>query len=246
MRAKLYAGFGVALLLTAVLGVMMITQIGSVNAISHTLSASDFPSVVQIGDAEAALNDYVSSTYEGIIETNPSDRAVQEQSAAQDAQTIDTILSNYAKLAGPGQDTTDYHEVQAQWAAFTSANGPLLSRTVSQGPATQALVLKLDNQTVTPLQTLLASWSAVNQKTAAADTQTSAATYSSARTLGIALLVLALVIGSGIAFQVSRSITRPLVQITRAAKRIAEGDVDVEVEARGDDEIGQMASAFRG
>jgi len=155
-----------------------------------------------------ALNDYEASTVEGIVETTPSARAAQEQSAAQDARTLDTDLRNYARLASPGQDTTDYHSVQAQWAMFKTANGPLLSSTVRESPATSALVLKLDTQNLTPLQTLVASWSGVNQKVAAAGSQTSASTYSSARTLGIGLLVLAIAVGLAIAFLLSSSIKR--------------------------------------
>ncbi|MGP0050019.1 MAG: methyl-accepting chemotaxis protein [Solirubrobacteraceae bacterium] len=208
IRAKLFGGFGVVLVVTAVLGVVMISQLGSVNGISTTISGNDLPSVAQIGDVQSSLNDYWSSTVEGIVETNPSARAGQEQSAAQDAQTIDTDLKNYAKIASPGQDTAYYHQAQAQWAAAKSADSPLLSSTIREDPATQALVTKLDTQYITALQTLTSSWSSFNQKVAAADTRTSASTYSSARTLGIGLLVLAVAIGVGIAFLISRSITR--------------------------------------
>ena len=208
VRAKLFSGFGVVLALTTVLGVVLLSQLGTVNSISQTVSGGDFPSVVTIGDMQKSLNDYWSSTVEGVVETSPSSRAGQAQSVAQDAQTIDTDLKNYARLARPGQDTVDYHQVQAQWAAAQSANSPLLSRTIQDTPATAALVSKLDTQTFTPLQTLLGSWSVVNQKTTAADTGKITSAYSSARTLGIALLVLAVVIGLGIAFLVSRSIKR--------------------------------------
>jgi methyl-accepting chemotaxis protein len=43
-----------------------------------------------------------------------------------------------------------------------------------------------------------------------------------------------------------RSITRPLRAMTRAAERLAQGDVAVEIEVASDDEIGRMARAFRG
>jgi methyl-accepting chemotaxis protein len=58
--------------------------------------------------------------------------------------------------------------------------------------------------------------------------------------------LVAIVIAVLVAIWLVRSITRPLVEVTRAAERIAEGDVEVEVEARGDDEIGRMAIAFGG
>jgi len=43
----------------------------------------------------------------------------------------------------------------------------------------------------------------------------------------------------------ARSIAAPTAQLTRIAQRIAEGDVNQEVTFRSDDEIGQLANAFR-
>ncbi len=70
-------------------------------------------------------------------------------------------------------------------------------------------------------------------------------TVSQAITVVAVIGLVAIVIAVLITIWLVRSITRPLAAITRAAERIAEGDVDVEVEARSDDEIGRMANAFR-
>ena len=57
---------------------------------------------------------------------------------------------------------------------------------------------------------------------------------------GGAALVVALVIGALLA----RGITRPLRQLTAASRSIAEGDLDVRVPVRSQDEVGELASAF--
>ncbi len=265
VRTKLFGGFGGVLLLTTVLGVMMITQIGSVNATAHTVAARDFPSVVMIDKVATTLNDYNAMTYQGMIQTTPSVRAADEAGAAQDATTIDGYLSSYAKYAGPGQDTTDWHAVQRQWAAYQMKNKPLLAANVTSDAAIQALVGTLDDQTFTPLQNLVGSWSVVGQKIAAAGTRASASTYSSARTLGIGLLVLVLMIGMGIAFLVSRSIKQAvdivlerltsirehcIKYLSEGMEAFAAGDltrsytpVTKPIENPSKDEIGQVATA---
>jgi methyl-accepting chemotaxis protein len=181
---------------------------------------------------------------------------------AHDAQTIDTDLKDYAKLASPGQDTADWHQAQAQWAAVKSADSPLLSSTIRDTPATQAAMVKVDTQYFTPLQTLTGSWSALNQKVAAMDTRTSASAFSSAKMLGIGLLVLAVGLGLGIAFLVVRQVRGSAAriqnqltlyiddgagQLVRVLEKLAEGDLTQQTEVNTDpltdipgDELGDI------
>src|SRR5580704_1756766 len=67
-------------------------------------------------------------------------------------------------------------------------------------------------------------------------------TISLLRVIGVVGLIIAILITVWIV----RSITRPLAEMTEAAERIAEGDVDVEVQATSGDEIGRLAHAFGG
>ncbi|MBW3534609.1 MAG: HAMP domain-containing protein, partial [Gemmatimonadetes bacterium] len=57
---------------------------------------------------------------------------------------------------------------------------------------------------------------------------------------GAMALLLAVVLGSVIA----RGLTRPVRDLMRATERVAGGDYDAEVEARGQDELGALARAF--
>ena len=62
--------------------------------------------------------------------------------------------------------------------------------------------------------------------------------------LSLILLGVALVLGIIIAFFISRLISIPLVQLTKVADQLAEGDLDVEINVRSRDEIGNLAKAF--
>jgi two-component system phosphate regulon sensor histidine kinase PhoR len=67
------------------------------------------------------------------------------------------------------------------------------------------------------------------------------------RAIGNVLLaggVLALVVASGIGIFVSRRITRPVVDMQRIARRMAEGDFHARAPVRSPDEIGQLARAL--
>jgi PAS domain S-box-containing protein len=63
------------------------------------------------------------------------------------------------------------------------------------------------------------------------------------RDLGISIVVLLLV--TGLALALRRSITRPLGEVSDGARNLSSGDLGFDVAYRGRDEIGHVASAFR-
>src|SRR3984885_6434688 len=58
--------------------------------------------------------------------------------------------------------------------------------------------------------------------------------------------IIGLLLVVAITWWLVRSITRPLAAMSEAAERMARGEVDVEVDVAGTDEIGRLAAAFRG
>ncbi len=58
--------------------------------------------------------------------------------------------------------------------------------------------------------------------------------------------VVALIVGILLAIWLMRSIIQPLARLTRAAERLAEGDLEVRAQADTRDEIGRLAAAFQG
>jgi methyl-accepting chemotaxis protein len=268
IRGKLFGGFGAVLAVTTILGVALLTELGSVDSRARAVTQDNLPSVVTIGKIYQAVNDYWASANENVNMIAPAQRAIQAASAAQDARTIGAQFDAYAPLASAGQDTTDYHRARAQWAAAQAATAPLLSPKVRAGAFVQALVARLDDHDFTPLQSLLGSWIALNERSGTVDAGRIASTYSSARTLGIVLLIVALLIGAGIAFVVSRSIKQRidvvLTRITSIAEHcmtylregiaaFADGDltrryepVTPPIHNPAADEIGQVARALNG
>jgi methyl-accepting chemotaxis protein len=69
---------------------------------------------------------------------------------------------------------------------------------------------------------------------------------SSSTTLVIVAGIIAILLGGGLAWWLTGSIIRPLRRLTAVAEKIAEGDLDVTVQADSDDEIGRLARAFEG
>ena len=78
---------------------------------------------------------------------------------------------------------------------------------------------------------------------ATASNDLAAARTRSLRDVGISLAVLLIV--TGLALALRRSITSPLREVSEAAQHLSSGDLTVQVDYRGRDEIGDVATAFR-
>jgi methyl-accepting chemotaxis protein len=71
-------------------------------------------------------------------------------------------------------------------------------------------------------------------------------TYAAARTLMIALSLIAGILGIGIAIFVTRSITAPMAEALSAANSIANGDMSIKITADTTEETGQLKAAMAG
>ena len=61
LRTKLFAGFGVVLLLTVILGIVMNLELGRVNSGGVYLGTNAMPSVQMIGQIRSDFGDYRSA-----------------------------------------------------------------------------------------------------------------------------------------------------------------------------------------
>jgi two-component system, cell cycle response regulator len=60
----------------------------------------------------------------------------------------------------------------------------------------------------------------------------------------VAVLIAAILLSAAIGTWLAGVTTRPLTELSGAATRVAEGDLDTEIEVPGGDEVGQLAAAF--
>lgn len=85
----------------------------------------------------------------------------------------------------------------------------------------------------------------INANDAGTAAQTSVQLNQSGKRLVDIVSVLALVLGAGIAFYLTRIISKPMVAMAKAANRIASGDLTAdEIQVKNRDEIGDLAGSF--
>ncbi len=268
IRAKLFAGFGAVLALLAAVGVFGLVQLnGSVEA-TRRLAEEEMVAVNGAQDAKVALVRIQRELRQALIVTSAEDNAKWQaayQSADKQFQDDATVLATLlytpdgkAKLTALTRAYGDWAPTRNKIVELAGQNQKDLAKEMLLGPDS-AKALAAINAAIDDL---------VKFKTdrAAAVVRESEAAGDQAEVLVAGLVVVALVVGLGIAFFLARGIASAVAKVARAAQQIAREDLatfrnvaralaagdltqDVAVSAqrvdvRSQDELGAMAGDF--
>jgi methyl-accepting chemotaxis protein len=195
-------------------------------------------------------DDDQSNMYAALVALNdPSQRALENTTWQQVLQGYQQANSSLAWLAGHAPtaqlkaDVTRLRSDLASYNSFTQQVGED-GRAGKAREAVQVMTVgnvNISNQTQADFNAL----SGVVTRQATAITRSVSQNVSSSISLLAVIGILGLIVVVLITWWLVRSITRPLARMTDAAERIAGGEVDVQVDASGNDEIGRLAGAFR-
>ncbi len=264
LRTKLFGGYGLVLLLTVIVGVVLLSEIGNVNSGGVYIATNSLPSVEVIDQIRADENGYRADQLWNITNTDPKLSQAPITAAAAAAVQIESDFHRYRSMISNSQDAHLLATAQSQWATFTGSTGPLL---LAASNTTQRTTVALANSsafTFSSLTPTISAWVGLNGRLARSESAANASTYSSAKTIGIALVVIAVLLGLGIAFLISSSIKRTAdVVLDRLAslcengmtwladglQAFARGDLTLEftpftppIENPSKDELGQIAT----
>ena len=268
VRAKLFSGFGAVLALSVIIGVVLMTQMGSVQSGAVYLGTNALPSVQTIGLVDSSTGDYRTDQLNYVLETNNATmQALVSEWKAVDAG-IQTELTKYQSMFTNAQDKQDWTTVKSEWDAYKAQTANL--EVVGRSGVNAASLATVHNSrgVFDSLSKSIDKWRQDNVTWANEQLKSNDSTFSSAKTLGIALLVSLALVSIGIAFLVSRSIKRGVdvvlerlsslrdkcaTNLKAGIEALAKGDLTFPVQAvtkpienPSKDEIGQVAAAVNG
>ncbi len=270
VRAKLFGGFGAVLLLAVVMGVVLISQMGSVNSGGVYIATNSMPSVRDTKQIGLAITDYRRAQLQALIERSNNLIAADLAQAQTDATQIATLLKNYGSMVSNATDQRMLTQVQQGWSAYQSATTALdkLARDPNASVGAMAKATDSTSQAFLNLQQATVTWANDNVQWGNEQLKSNSSTYSSAQALGIGLLLLLAVVAIGIAFLVSGSIKRGVevvldrlrslqdhctTYLREGLEAFAHGDltnsyepVTAVIDNPSKDEIGQVGEAVNG
>ena len=282
LQTKLYGMAGVLLALMALVGILSINNLAAVDELGGSMYKNRVVPINDLGQIRGLLGDVDSQIQRVVEDTSPQSAPAAEPPAKQgsdkgysdlvletDETGTNELLAKYKKSNLSAEERNILKEFEPKWAEYQQVYRDIFAAALAgREPEATRIYFEKADQLYLDLDTLAADLITVNDKAAQALDAEISSTYESSRTQTIVLLLLALVIGAGIAFLVSRTIRTGVTAILarikglqdnestdlqQALDAMADGDLTVSVtavtepiESPGRDEVGQVAQAVNG
>ena len=245
---RLIAGFSLVVLLTAVVGVLGIVNLGKVNDLSDQMYSREMAALETMMNANMDLIYMGRHLRSNLLSSSQQERdatAAQVHEAMKNLhENLDKARGSFdseqslAKLAALDTQLAEYEKIVLQ---MLEANK---NAALAQGTEATALMPQLRAQGNAADATI--SELVVQKKTRAKDANDSITDiYLGSRTQMIVLILIAAVLGFAIGILVTRSISRPLNRAMGVANSLAEGDLTVNVESDSRDETGRLLASMQ-
>jgi signal transduction histidine kinase/DNA-binding response OmpR family regulator len=244
IRAKLLAGFAATALFTGVLGMYAIDTMERLNEGERTMYGDVFGGthllatyIDDVWQARSDMLDYLLSD-----EPSPAMR--------QSVQDSEASLSELAKRMDEAD--TDREDVQTlagitgAWGAYTQWRDHALTLVESGDRAGALVSYRSEGQALgREVDAAIDAYLAKKREVGVTIAGAAESTYDSTRRIAILLSVGAAGFGLLVGFFLSRSIARAARQVAAAAKGLARGRLNQQIQVNSRDEMGEMAEAFR-
>ncbi len=243
---KLLLGFGSVLFLLGIVGLEGWRHAVQLSSAFDDLYTNNLSASIQLASAEHALGEL----RDGIPQFMAADEPMRAKILADQIKWFEQ-LDRQMKAYAVGARTPVEREALKEWdvasTAFAQAR-PRWFELYRAGKLDQAATWRADNLTPLAARSARALTRLIELQVGSGEAKQretdQIVTRSSTVLLG--LVVLALVVGFGLAIVFARSISRDIVQITVVANGLAEGNLAQRITIRSRDEVGQMADAIRG
>jgi methyl-accepting chemotaxis protein len=244
--ARLGLGFAALLGLMLLLAGVGLVSLGEIGDTTHRLVTDVAAKVDAAHVVTETTRDNAARTMLLFLQADKNELQATRMRIERNKEIITTQIETLERLIVLPQGKLLLADVKQLRAAYVKAFS-LASTLQSDGRRDEAMKALL-TETLPALEALQAKLGELKQLQTEVQRQAAAESehqIAQARWLTLALLAVGVLSGVGAAWWITRSITRPLNEALRATERIAEGDLGVEIEARSQDEVGQLVRSLQ-
>lgn len=237
IRFKLIGAFAFSSFLMLLLGGFGLWQLSLISQSAASLANQSLPLVEATADIQDTVVAYrlAQNRLLGQFIMQRNRVELQEQEAR-----MDRLVQRIRSLEPDAAILEQVADIERQWQAFTRrVNNELRDTRI-----TRTALDALEDDSRTLLTTVEALRRSVNAEAGAARAGVMQA-YDTARSVTIAIVAIAVMFSAVVGFSMALDFADDLRSLTTATRKISAGDLNHPLAVSGEDELGQLADAFR-
>ena len=242
---KLYILVGVALIGMLIIGGMSFNLMGKLNEKTSDISTSWLPSVDTGRAMTAALSNIRLNELGYLTAISDEIEQLSLKYVESEKSKMDSLLTKYESLID--QEEKPYYENALNlWTQYSQADDKLMAL-AKQGNTDEARSI-LEGECVELYNSLNTAFSDIvtyNQNGSEEETASSERLYRNALIFQAGIIIVIIIIGVFFSFVIIRGIKFPIFEIEKAASRMAQGDLDIDISYTSKDELGVLSDQVR-
>jgi len=246
---KLIAAFVLTGVITGVVGLVGIMNLGKIADMSAASYAKETLGIVYLKQANVELIDMARAEKNLLLASTPEEQEKYRAALSRFSGLVDENIEKARPLIHTDEGRALLVKFDSVWKDRKEVVDQILALAARERPEQKResveLSFGLGRQRADAVEGVLNQLVDVkenNAKTVAAETED---TYRSSRGFMLAVVLGGVLIGIGLGVFISRSIARPLGRLAEAAREISRGDLNQTVDYVAADEVGSVAESFR-
>lgn len=245
---------GLILLVILVMGGFALNRMQDIRDQTELVYANWLPRVVAISDLNLAVSDlrrrqlqyaFAPSLSQRQVEQTAMGTQLDEIADHRDAYDSLRVSTSMASRQSAAQENALYDSFDRTWEDYVDISILFLEQVDRGDDALAQDLMREDGDALyRQMSADLAGLVRVNQWGAANAAETSDDIFRTTRTFIILSLILAVLIAATVGTLIVRSLTRPVYRLERAARQVTGGDLDVQIQEDGDDELSSLSRSF--
>ena len=245
LQAKVLSSFLVVILALAGLGVFTLYEMANLNQDTEHIGLNILPTIEKILLLRVYMNKYRQNQLLHLVVGTAAEKTKVGTDLEANAAEITNLYTELKALAVDSDELALQAASLLAWNSYLEATAPFLA--LSQAgdlEGAEAVLVGVGGPPFQALVTANSEYQAFNQ-TEADDAQVdSEATFSNARNLVIAVIVVVTLAALALGYFLARSISSAARQMAAVANGIANGELEHTITLKSRDEMGDMAQAF--
>lgn len=242
VRMKLGLSYLAMVLMIVFLGIYALVSMANMQAATNSVEISGLKYMKQADDLNVAVSDYKAAMYKMLAADDENKKNIAIADLQKATATIDKILP---ELADGIYYTEKMQETQANWAKTKNHGDKVTNILRAQGTAAAYdYMMNEMHQDFTNLDNNTTELGELELKGAQEQAAVSHATYESARTTTIVVILIIALLTVGIGYYFYRLIGGFLSQFLDVSQRVYRGDMTVNLDYDTQDEFGKIANSY--